>query len=221
VISLLSGGLDSVVATWAARAEHEVVTALTLDYGQRAAERETEAARRVAAKLGCRHILVELPWLEELGGSALTDQDANMPEPTAGGLDDPERAERSAAAVWVPNRNGVFLNVAAAYAEVLHCDAIICGFNAEEAATFPDNSPEFMETAERFFQFSTREGMTVLSPTVHLMKSEIVALGEGIGAPLEDVWSCYQGGETHCWRCESCQRLRRALNDSGSSVEVR
>lgn len=214
-ISLLSGGLDSVVATWAARDEHEIAAALTIDYGQRARRREIEAAAEVSARIGCRHFVVELPWLGELGGSALTDGQARVPEPTDGQLDDPEKAAQTAAAVWVPNRNGVFVNVAAAHAEALDCGAIVCGFNAEEAATFPDNSQAFMSAADRFFELSTMRHPTIISPTADLSKEEIVRLGRRLGAPLRHVWSCYFGGEEHCWRCESCRRLRRALQGAG------
>jgi 7-cyano-7-deazaguanine synthase len=209
-ISLLSGGLDSVVATWAAQRDHEVAAALTCDYGQRAAAREIAAAGQVAAKLGCPHIVVHLPWLGQLGRNALTDPTLAVPEPGADALDDRDVTERTASAVWVPNRNGVMLNVAAAYAEALDCQVIICGFNAEEAATFPDNTPEYMAALDACFAFSTSTGVRVISPTAHLTKPQIVALSKRIGAPLEDVWSCYHGGPEPCNKCESCRRLARA-----------
>ena len=214
-LALISGGLDSVVAAWAARDEFGIVAALTFDYGQRAASREVEAARRVAAKLECRHIVVGLPWLGELGQSALTESGVDMPAPAPGELDDADLAKASAEAVWVPNRNGVFLNGAAAYAETLRCGRIVCGFNVEEAATFPDNSEAFMAAADRFFELSTLRHPRVVSPTARLTKQEIVALGTRLGAPLDDVWSCYEGGDEHCWQCESCQRLKRALGAAG------
>lgn len=214
-LTLLSSGLDSVVATWAARRDHDIVAALTFDYGQQARVREIDAAGRIADLLGCRHIVVELPWLAALGGSALTEASAEIPSLPADQLDDAEAAVETAQAVWVPNRNGVFVNIAAAYAEVLEVGAIICGFNAEEGATFPDNTPEFMDAADRFFALSTMCRPRLLSPTVTLTKPQIVQLGLELGAPLEHVWSCYRGEEEPCWRCESCQRLKRALSAVG------
>ncbi len=214
-IALISGGLDSVVAAWVARSDADIAVALTFDYGQRAAAREIQAAGNVAQRLGCEHIVIELPWLGKLGQSALTDVSADVPEIAPDQLDDADRTEKTAAAVWVPNRNGVFLNVAAAYAEALDCDAIVCGFNREEAATFPDNSREFMTRADRFFEFSTQRKPRVLSPTVDLSKTEIVELATATGAPIDLVWSCYFGGDEHCWRCESCRRLQRALESAG------
>ena len=93
----MSGGLDSVVAVWAARDKCDVVAALTFDYGQRAAEREVEAAARVAEKIGCDHLVVALPWLGELGNSALTDHAAQVPKLVASALDDTQTAPQSAA----------------------------------------------------------------------------------------------------------------------------
>jgi 7-cyano-7-deazaguanine synthase len=215
-IALLSGGLDSVVAAWAARREWELVLALTFDYGQRARECEIQAARAVARRLGCAHVVLPLPWLGALGKSALTDPSAHVPALASEQLDDPGQSTETAAAVWVPNRNGVFLNVAAAYADAMDCRVIVVGFNVEEAATFPDNSAEFMDVAGRFFALSTQAHPRVVSPTVGLDKARIVTLAREIGAPIGLVWSCYHGGEEHCWQCESCNRLRRALQRAGA-----
>ena len=214
-VVLLSGGLDSLVAAALTRREHELALALTADYGQLAAAREIAAAAAQARWLGCPHQVVALPWLGELGGSALTQPERELPAPQESQLDDLPAAEASAAAVWVPNRNGVLVNVAAAYAERLGAEAAVCGFNAEEGATFPDNTPEFMAAAEGLWRFSTARGLRLLSPTVALDKTEIVRQGLALGAPLELVWSCYRGGEQPCGVCESCRRLRRALARNG------
>jgi 7-cyano-7-deazaguanine synthase len=214
-IALLSGGLDSVVATWAAAREGTIALALTFDYGQRARQAEARAAARVAAALGCPHRVLPLPWLGELGGSALTDPEAAVPEPDASDLDDLDAGLETARAVWVPNRNGVFVNVAAAFAEALDCDCIVCGFNLEEAATFADNSVRFMQAADAFLALSTLRHPTLLSPTASLDKAQIVALGVRLNAPLEAVWSCYHDAGRMCWRCESCLRLKRALEANG------
>jgi 7-cyano-7-deazaguanine synthase len=214
-VALLSGGLDSVVATWTASRDGTIALALTFDYGQRARVPEARAAARVAAALGCPHRVLPLPWLGELGGSALTDSAAAVPEPRAADLDDLEAGLETARAVWVPNRNGVFVNVAAAFAEALDCDCIVCGFNVEEAATFADNSVPFMHAADAFLALSTLRHPTLISPTANLDKAGIVALGMRLGAPLEAVWSCYHDAEGMCWRCESCLRLKRALEANG------
>lgn len=213
-VTLLSGGLDSVVATWLAAQEMDIVLALTCDYGQRAAEREIEAASQVAATLAVPHRIVPLPWVKDIATGALTDAGRPLPELSADQLDS-TAAQRSAAAVWVPNRNGLLLNVAAVFAEAMGCDAVVAGFNAEEGTTFPDNTPAFVHATERAFGFSTRTGLRVAAPTIEMTKAEIVKAGYAAEAPLQFVWSCYEGGPAPCRRCESCLRSQRAFAEAG------
>ncbi|MEA3401400.1 MAG: 7-cyano-7-deazaguanine synthase QueC [Armatimonadota bacterium] len=201
-VLLLSGGLDSVVAAYASRDRHPPRLAITFDYGQRAARREVEAALRIAADLGAEHRLVKLPWLGKLAPAHLSDPKADL-------------AEATDESVWVPARNAVFASIAASFAEALECDAIVVGFNAEEAATFPDNTPEFMRRCDAMLELATRSAPALISPTVELTKPEIVALGLEVGAPLHLVWSCYGAGPEHCFECPSCRRLRNALQEAG------
>lgn len=213
-ISLLSGGLDSVVATWLAAKEIEVVLALTCDYGQRAAAREIQAAGQVATALGIPQQVIPLPWVKEIAGDALTSAEKALPQLAADELDS-DAAVDSAAAVWVPNRNGLLINVAGVYADALGCEGIIVGFNAEEGVTFPDNTPAFAQAIGAALSFSTRKGCRIVSPTMAMNKAEIVRAGREAGAPLDLCWSCYEAGPGQCGVCESCLRSRRAFAEAG------
>lgn len=188
--------------------------ALTANYGQLAAAREISAARALAAHYGIPHLTVDLPFMRGPGGGALLG-DGAVPEPDPGGLDDPVQAAASARSVWVPNRNGLLINVAAYFAEARGCSRIICGFNREEARTFPDNSEEFVAAANAALTYSTLSGVQVVSFTQRLSKEQIVRLGERLNVPWELIWSCYRGGEKPCGSCESCRRLARAMASRG------
>jgi 7-cyano-7-deazaguanine synthase len=214
-IILLSAGLDSAVNLQRAHQETDVALALTFDYGQLAAAKEIEAARAMCRRLDLRHRVLRLPWMREISKSALTREGRPLPHLRPDELDG-KAAEESALAVWVPNRNGVFVNIAAAFAEALDCDLIVAGFNAEEGATFPDNSPEYIRAANRALRFSTLSRPKLISYTQDLDKVAIVRLGRKIGAPLDLIWSCYRSGDEHCWWCESCFRLQNALLASRS-----
>ncbi len=222
-VALLSGGLDSAVALALAAGENEagdakgVSLALTFDYGQRAAPREIAAAHGMCAAFDIAHQVVKLPWLTRLAPPAIMDPGSALPALSEADLISAgANLEETAGAVWVPNRNGIFVNIAAAYAEQLGAAEVVCGFNAEEAATFPDNSPEFVDAATASLRFSTRSHVRLRSPTGGLNKRQIVELGRRIEAPIHLIWSCYDGGTEHCYRCESCVRLRRALTAAGS-----
>ena len=204
-VVLLSGGLDSTVAFHLSAG---VVLALTFDYGQRAAKREVTCARRIARRRGVRHLALRLPWL---AGGALTDRSRALPRPD---LASPKQTRASADAVWVPNRNGVFIAVAAAFAERLGAGRVVVGFNREEARTFPDNSRGFIVAMNRALSFSTRGAVRVESPTAAWDKRRIVREARSRGIPLEPLWPCYEGGRAWCRKCESCRRSLRALGES-------
>lgn len=211
-IVLLSGGLDSLVNFKKAYDDTGVELVLFFDYGQFSAKREREASEAIAEKYGVRYKAVRLDWMAALD-KGLTK--GAVPDYDPARLDDADYAAGTAKAVWVPNRNGVMLNVAAAFAEASGALRIVTGFNREEGATFPDNTQDYLDRLNAAFAYSTLEKPEALSYTIGMDKKEIVELGIKIGAPFEHLWSCYKNGDRMCGVCESCRRLTRALRDSG------
>jgi 7-cyano-7-deazaguanine synthase len=219
-IILLSGGLDSSANLAIAAARDTVVLALHFDYGQRAAVREWTASQAIAEYYGVKVERVALPWLGALGGSSLTDKSRDVPELRTNELDTLSKIQESAKSVWVPNRNGVLLNVAAAYAERFRAKRIVVGFNREEATTFPDNSEAFLDQTTRSLSYSTMTGVEVHCYTTQMDKREICRELKTLERPFPHhlVWSCYHAGAEPCGRCESCGRHDRALRDEGVVV---
>jgi 7-cyano-7-deazaguanine synthase len=216
-ILLLSGGLDSAVAAHLARKAARPVLALTADYGQKAAGRELAAAYRIALSLGVPHRTIFLPFLRECAKGALVEHGRDVPRPALGDLDDTAgRAQDSARAVWVPNRNGALIAAAATYAESGGAGMVVVGFNREEAATFRDNTREFLEATNAALAFSTSNRVRVVSPTLEFDKVEIVRAAVREAIPIELCWSCYLGDVEPCGTCESCLRFRRAVTAAGA-----
>lgn len=218
-ILLLSGGLDSVASAWLLPKTIEPVLGLTVDYGQKAARRELAASYSICIDLGIAHRTIFLPYLREASSGALTDPLLKVPHTSTADLDDPTVAAARAAMVWVPNRNLSFIAMAATWAEVNGIDHVICGFNAEEARTFPDNSEAFVTAVNQTLAYSTRTKVTVIAPTIAMEKTEIARRAFAAGAPLHKVWSCYLGGDRPCRECESCRRFERALEAAGIPME--
>ena len=209
---LLSGGLDSTVAAALRQAAAgDVALGLWADYGQRAAAPERRAALAVGAALGIEVATTRVELLAAETRTALVAREAALLTPAPDALDDPVAAAGSAAAVWVPNRNGVLVNLAAALAEARGHAVVVVGFNAEEGATFPDNTPRFVAALNAALADSTAGRVRVECPTLALTKSELVAAGRRVGAPIGLSWSCYEAGPAPCGRCESCRRRDRAL----------
>jgi len=215
VIAVLSGGLDSATGLFLAKKNDDILLALTFDYGQRAAQREIAAAKALCVRAKIEHRTMTLPWLAEMTTTALVSRSDPLPSLRSNELNDPQKTLASARAVWVPNRNGLFLNIAACFAEVLGASMILTGFNREEAQTFPDNSKDFVLAMNRSLTFSTQTGVRVEAPTQAMNKSEIVKEALALGLPFELVWSCYEGLEKMCGLCESCLRSKRAYQDAG------
>ena len=217
-VALLSGGLDSTVAFGEAISRGvDVRLALTFDYDQRAAMKEVTAAARIATQAGVKHRTVRLGWLAVIArGSALSERGPEVPEPAEEELD----SDEPPTGVWVPNRNGLFVAIAAAFAESIGANSVYAGLNAEEGSRFPDNTAEFAEAANSLLRLSTLTGVRLLSPLSGMTKPEIVARGLELGVPLAETWSCYRGGEIHCGRCESCLRAARAFREAGAPREA-
>lgn len=210
-IVLLSGGLDSTVNFCEALRKTEVSKVLTFDYGQRAAQKEIESAQKICESYHVPHEALQLRWLSKITKTALVDATQELPRLHTSELDDLAKTNLSAQSVWVPNRNGVFINIAASFAESLGAQTIVVGFNAEEAATFPDNSASFVEQINESLNYSTLNHPRVMCYTQDLNKKQIVQLGKELRAPFELMWSCYEGGITPCQQCESCKRFYRAM----------
>lgn len=205
-IALVSGGLDSIVSLARAVKERSVETVMFFDYGQRARDSERVSSMSAANYYGLPFQDVDVRWLESLSPPGMQRSLASDRR------DENPDALRALDEVWIPNRNGVFVNVAAAYAERYACDTIVTGFNREEAEEFPDNSAEYVERVNRALEMSTRNRVRVESFTIDLDKRTILRLGIELRAPLSILWSCYRSGEKMCGRCASCARLRVAID---------
>jgi 7-cyano-7-deazaguanine synthase len=214
-VILLSGGLDSSVSlALALEKGWNILLALNIDYGQRAALRERTSSRDIADHYNVPFKAIALPWFESIPNTgSLINRQNPIPRVRVTDLGNPGVTIKSAKEVWVPNRNGLLIEIAACYAEALGATAVFVGFNREEAATFPDNSASYVQAINQSLSYSTSNQVFTYSPILQMDKSEIVDKAIQIGFPFEKIWSCYEGGDIPCGVCESCQRLHRALKE--------
>ncbi len=213
-IVLLSGGLDSSVNLFEAHDALKVELVLTFDYGQRAARREVQTAEFLCKKLGLKHQAITVPFFKDFTHTSLVDETAELPTGSAVNINDFKNCVETAKKVWVPNRNGIFINIAAAFAEDMGVDYVVVGFNVEEAQTFPDNTQEFMDAIEKSLSYSTGNQVKTKCFTTRKNKTEIVRRAWELGMDLDELWPCYVSTEKWCGQCESCQRFDRAIKDA-------
>lgn len=206
VVLLYSGGLDSTVLLYHLRSEGHEVRCLSVDYGQRHA-RELAAARSICEGLGVEQRLVDLGSVTPLlAGSALTGE-VSVPLK-------PYDAESLKTTV-VPNRNMMMLSVATAWAVSLKYNAVAYAAHGGDHEIYPDCRPAFAEAMDRAMQLCDWHPVRLLPVFVGRSKADLVNIGEELGVPFGETWSCYLGGAAHCGRCGTCVERREAFESAG------
>lgn len=219
-IILLSGGLDSLVSLALTKEKFNVELALIFDYGQKSVKKEIEASEKICKHYNIKHKVIKLDWLKKITQTSLVSE-KEIPKMSKKDLLSFDSVCESAKAVWVPNRNGLFLNIAGCFADSFGYDYIIFGANKEEGLTFPDNTKKFTEIITQEFGYSTLNHPKVLAPLINSDKNDIVKLAIKHDIPLKFTRSCYSDSEKNCGTCESCIRLKRVLEINNCSELIR
>lgn len=178
-----------------------------MPYGARHQDRELESARNVCQALGLPLRLLSIPdYLLKWEGSALTG-DRTPPQCRY------EDLPVGLSPAYVPFRNGLLISLAVAEAFRTGCEQIQMAVHAEdsERSAYPDCSPEFITQMAQAVSLGTGSRVSLLAPFNTWLKSDVVALGSLIEAPMNLSWSCYEGGATHCGRCSTCRARRLAF----------
>jgi 7-cyano-7-deazaguanine synthase len=208
----LSGGMDSCVVTAMTHAIGMQLALLHGDYGQRTEARERRAFNAIADFYGIpanRRLVVDFTGLRAIGGSALTDASLPVPEGDLGGTGIP--------VTYVPFRNAHLLSACTSWGEVLGARAVVVGFVEEDSSGYPDCREAFFRAFEVVANLGTRPETRLAfhAPLLHLKKADIVRKGVELGAPLHLSWSCYQGEDLACGRCDSCLLRLRGFREAG------
>ncbi|HAC63286.1 MAG TPA: 7-cyano-7-deazaguanine synthase QueC [Cyanothece sp. UBA12306] len=210
-VILLSGGLDSATSGAIAISEGYNVIAISFRYGQRH-EKELESAINIAQALGItEHYTVDVN-IAQWGGSSLTDTSLNLPQE---GIN-----PNIIPSTYVPGRNTVFIAIALSLAEAKEAKAIFLGINAIDYSGYPDCRPDYLQAYQTLANLSSKAGIEgnapqLIAPLINDSKVDIVRRAVSLGVPIEQTWSCYQGGEKPCGFCDSCRIRDRALIDAG------
>ena len=199
-----------------AREQGFEVIALTIDYGQRHRV-ELQAARRIAADLATRHVILPLD-LRAFGGSALT---ADMAVPKDG-------VAQGIPVTYVPARNTIFLSLALGLAESSGARDLFVGVNALDYSGYPDCRPEFVAAFGALANLATREGVegrgfTIHAPLQDMTKADIAREAARLGLDAGISHSCYDpapdGGA--CGLCDACRLRARGFEEAGLTDPTR
>lgn len=210
-IVLVSGGIDSAVTLWWAKAQGWDVRPLTFDYYGRP-KREHTAIDALVARAGVSAArTVDLPFLKEV--------DDLRPAGVA------NRALLKSPEGYIPGRNLIFYSLASYFAELDGSRYIVGGHNGLDPESFPDASPRFFDSLNGVFRMSLwsydTSPVQVVVPLAGKSKEEVVRMGRSLRVPFELTWSCYWDKDVHCGTCASCLERRAAFAAAGQPDPVR
>jgi len=208
VVTLVSGGMDSVTALYDAAAQgHDVISGLSFDYGSKHNHREIPMARWHCNQLGIDHRVVTLAFIDELFESHLLKSGGDIPE----GHYEAENMKQTV----VPFRNGIMLSIGAGYAESLGGEGLVIAAHSGDHAIYPDCREEFLRPMADAISAGSYQQIQVLRPFIQFRKEDIARRGAELEVDFRQTWSCYKGGELHCGKCGTCVERKEAFQLAG------
>lgn len=203
VVVLVSGGMDSVAALYDARTSHEVVGALSFNYGSKHNLREIPFAAHHCEHLGIPHRVIPLAFINELFTSHLLASGGEIP--------DGHYEEQTMKQTVVPFRNGIMLAIAGGYAESIEATGLVIAAHAGDHAIYPDCREAFMQAMGAALRSGTYADVQLLRPFIAMNKAQIAQRGHELGVDFAQTWSCYKGRDIHCGTCGTCVERREAF----------
>ena len=219
---LFSGGQDSTACLAWALDRYAHVETIGFDYGQRhAVELECRLHVRSALhahfprwsrKLGDDH-LIDLSVLGQISDTAMTD--ARAIEMNAQGLPN----------TFVPGRNLLFFNFAAAVAYRRDLSVLVGGMCETDFSGYPDCRDNSLRALQVAISLGLDAPMTLDTPLMWLDKAQTWALTEQLGGDalidlvVEHTHTCYLGdrSQRHAWGhgcglCPACDLRRKGYH---------
>ncbi len=195
IVSLVSGGIDSLVMYKVLDGLNEEQLPLFVDYGQLSREREWAACRTVFRELGFGE-----PSRVDLSGYGTT---------ITSGITTRDKAVFEDA--FLPGRNLMFLVMGAAFAYQEGATGVAIGLLAEDTHLFPDQTDEFIVNANFAINSALGVSFTLHTPLMSFHKSDTLNLARRYGLPLELTYSCHAGRSTYCGECVSCREILSSI----------
>ena len=194
VICTVSGGLDSAVSVAIAKNRGYEPYFIFFRYGQKTQKKEEDCVKKLAKFYKPKKLLIiDLPWIKKLGGSALLDKNITLDEKNF-------RKE------YVPFRNSIFWAIATAWAEIVEAEKIFIGSTGGDHIC-PDNSPKFISAFQKVMGIGTmlKRDIKLTAPLSKTDKGGAVKIGTRLKVPFGLTWSCHNNTKLACGHCSNCK----------------
>lgn len=215
------------------------VEAVSIYYGQRH-KKEMDYAKATCERLGIRHVVLDVGNLLRGDTVMLTDDSRDKIDVPNISYDQ----IKGVSPTYVPFRNGLMLSALTAHAQKWVNEAnkqyddsvntnllvgtgaeigdkpsagIYFGAHSEDAHNwaYPDCTPEFIGAMANAIYIGSYMQIRLHTPLQWLNKEGVVRLGDSVGVPFQDTWSCYKGGDLQCGTCPTCRSRRAAFKAVG------
>lgn len=191
IITLVSGGIDSLVMAKIIEKEDEEQIPLFIDYGQLAADKEWEACKNIFIKSKLPEpVKVNLSGYGKLIPSGITDASKEIYDEA-----------------FLPGRNLLFLVVASSYGHSKAAKKVAIGLLKEEFHLFPDQTGRFIVNANVAVNEAMDDDISIVTPLINFTKDEVIKLAKKYDLPLDNTYSCHSGRDSYCGECISCKEL--------------
>ena len=202
---IVSGGMDSI--TLLHERKDTIALAVSFDYGSNHNAREIPFARLHCQRLGIRHVVIPLAFMQQYFKSSLLEG--------ADAIPDGHYADSNMKSTVVPFRNGIMLSIAVGIAESNSLRRVLIANHGGDHAIYPDCRPEFITAIDAAAKAGTYVDVTIEAPYTNISKTDIARPGKSLAIDYSETWSCYKGGQVHCGTCGTCIERKEALREAG------
>lgn len=185
--------MDSIAIAWWKRPQ----LAITIDYGQRAADAEKLAAAQVCAELGIRNEVVTVDC-RSLGSGDMSDAP-------------PDAAAKTSD--WWPYRNQLLITLACMRTIARGVKTLYIGTVRSDGESHLDGTEEFVGKVDDLISYQ-EGGQRVIAPAINLSTAELVRAA-GVPASLL-AWShsCHKA-DIACGDCRGCNKYLSTYEELG------
>ena len=202
---IVSGGMDSI--TLLHERKDTIALAVSFDYGSNHNAREIPFARLHCQRLGIRHVVIPLAFMQQYFKSSLLEG--------ADAIPDGHYADSNMKSTVVPFRKGIMLSIAVGIAESNSLRRVLIANHGGDHAIYPDCRPEFITAIDAAAKAGTYVDVAIEAPYTNISKTDIARRGKSLAIDYSETWSCYKGGQVHCGTCGTCVERKEALREAG------
>lgn len=195
---LLSGGMDSLSIAWWKRPE----LAITIDYGQKAAEAEKQASAAVCNELGIEHQIVTVDC-SSLGSGDMANSAPDAAAPTSD---------------WWPYRNQLLVTLASMRAIAAGVNTLYIG-TVRSDDSHRDGTPDFVRLMNNLVSY--QEGaLGIEAPAIGMSTAELIRSSEVPPGLLAWAHSCHKAN-LPCGDCRGCNKFVATYRELGYGIDAR